>query len=195
MQLHIAHATINLQLPLSALGQIDVTNILSSETVTSASSQTPPEHGEYWAGQGGHYICTQPALLGLPARHLVFGASEAEDLAFGPSVDVPGAKSQLDGRANTAALLAASRDHAAAKWANEFQADGHSDFHLPSRMDLLMAYVCAPSLFKKSGWYWSSTQGSRNLAFVQDFEDGGSYWDGKVNEHRVRACRWIHLNA
>ncbi|WP_418145472.1 hypothetical protein ABL850_14920 [Variovorax paradoxus] len=195
MQLHIAHATINLQLPSSALEQIDVTNMLSSGSVASAFDLTPPARGKYWAGQGGHYICTQPALLGLPARHLVFGASEAEDLAFGPSVDVPGAKSQLDGRANTTALLTASRDHAAAKWASEYEADGHSDFHLPSRMDLLMAYVCAPSLFKKSGWYWSSTQGSRSSAFVQDFEVGFSFWGVLGSVRRVRACRWIHLNA
>lgn len=169
MQLHIAHATINLQLPSSALEQIDVTNILSSGSVASAFDLTPPARGKYWAGQGGHYICTQPALLGLPARHVIFSSTEAKDLAFGPSVDVPGARSQLDGRRNTDALLSASRDHAAAKWASEYQADGHSDFHLPSRMDLLMAYVCAPSLFETSSWYWSSTQLSRNCAFVQDF--------------------------
>lgn len=195
MQLHIAHATINLQMPLSAIGGIQALTELAAEAATPTSSLAPPAHGEYWPGQGGHFICTQPALLGLPARHLIFGAGEAEDLTFGPSVDVPGARSQLDGRANTAALLAASRDHAAAKWATEYQADGHSDFHLPSRMDLLMAYVCAPSLFKKSGWYWSSTQGSRSSAFVQGFESGISYWDGKGSELRVRACRWIHLSA
>jgi hypothetical protein len=195
MQLHIAHATINLHLPLSATGGIGAFTELAAEPAAATTGQTPPAHGEYWAGQGGRYICTHPALLGLPARHLIFGADEAEDLAFGPSVDVPSAKSQLDSRANTAALLAASRDHAAAKWASEYEADGHSDFHLPSRMDLLMAYVCAPKLFKPSGWYWSSTQTSRNLAFVQDFEYGYSGWNGKDLERRVRACRWIHLNA
>jgi len=195
MQLHIAHATINLHLPLSAIGGIEAFTELAAEPAAATTGPTPPAHGEYWAGQGGHYICTQPALLGLPARHLVFGAGEAEDLVFGPSVDVADARSQIDGRANTAALLAASRDHAAARWASEYQADGHSDFHLPSRMDLLMAYVCAPSLFKTSGWYWSSTQYSRDLAFVQGFEHGSSYWGDKGSERRVRACRWIHLDA
>lgn len=193
MQLHIAHATINLHSPLSALGQIEGLTELAAEP--AAGALTPPAHGEYWPGQGGHYICTQPALLVLPARHLIFGVGEVDDITFGPQMDVPGARSQLDGRANTAALLAASRDHAAAKWASEYQADGHADFHLPSRMDLLMAFVCAPTLFKTSGWYWSSTQGSRNGAFVQDFERGGSDWVGRGSEHRVRACRWIHLNA
>ena len=162
---------------------------------TVIDTLTPPAAGEIWPGQGGRFICTVAASAGLPARHLIFGTSEAEDLTFGPYLGVPGAKSMLDGRANTAALLAASRDHAAAKWADSYQADGHSDFHLPSRMDLLMAYVCAPSLFKTSGWYWSSTQISRDGAFVQDFELGHSSWHGKGYEHRVRACRWIHLNA
>jgi len=200
MNLHIAHATINLTVPADALicnQLLAGVDTLPPDARASADSAalTPPAHGEYWTGQGGHYICTQPALLGLPARHLIFGAGEIDDLTFGPQLDVLDARSQLDGKSNTAALLAAHRDHAAAKWASEYQADGHADFHLPSRMDLLMAYVCAPKLFKTSGWYWSSTQLSRNGAFVQDFEYGYSYWLGKDYERRVRACRWIHLNA
>ena len=54
-----------------------------------------------------------------------------------------------------------------------------------------MAYICAPTLFKKSGWYRSSTQGSRGSAFVQDFEDGGSGWNNKDYGYRVRAFRVI----
>ncbi|MBH2009772.1 MAG: hypothetical protein I8H71_08760, partial [Xanthomonadaceae bacterium] len=135
------------------------------------------------------------ALLGVPARHLVAGDSETDDVAFGPSLDVPGATSQLDGPANTAALLASGQDHPAAKCAAAYTADGHTDFYLPSRLDLVMAHICAPQLFQKSGYYWSSTQLSRHGAFVQGFEYGNSYWGGKDDEHRVRAFRWVHLNA
>lgn len=200
MDLHIAQATIHLTLPPSALertlGFVDG-NLIERAVVArppTTDAITPPAAGEFWPGQGGHYICTQPALLGAPARHLIAGA-EQDDVTFGPAIDVPDARSQVDGVANTKALLAASGEHNAAKWAAEYTADGHKDFHLPSRLDLLMGFICAPQLFQKSGWYWSSTQASRHFAFVQAFEGGGSNWSGKGNEHRVRAFRWVHLTA
>ncbi|MGQ3055369.1 MAG: hypothetical protein ACT6S0_26570 [Roseateles sp.] len=161
---------------------------------TTTSTLTPPAAGEIWPGQGGRFICTVAASAGLPARHLVFGTAEAEALTFGPYVDVPGAKSMLDGRANTAALLDSGNEHPAAAWAAAYTEDGHTDFHLPSRVDLVLAHAHAKEHFSEDDWYWSSTQFSRYYAFVQGFEDGGSGWYGKVNEHRVRAVRWVLLN-
>jgi hypothetical protein len=199
MQLHIEHATIHLTIPPGIPGQLlEFPSILhgAAHPDTPTPAATPPAHGDYWPGQGGRFICTLPALLGVPARHLVAADSETDDVAFGPSLDVPGAASQLDGPANTAALLATGQAHPAAKWAAAYTADGHADFFLPSRLDLVMAHICAPQLFQKSGWYWSSTQGSRHGAFVQDFESGNSGWGGKDNGHRVRAFRWVQdLNA
>jgi hypothetical protein len=194
VQLHISNSTIHLSLPHSAA--IEGTALRSLEPLATATYiGDTPKPGDYWAGQGGRFICTLPALQGLPARHLIVGDGEAEGLPFGPSVDVSGAGSHADGAANTAALLAHSSTHPAAKWAAEYSADGHTDFHLPSRLDLLLAYINAPQLFKKSGWYWSSTQLSRSYAFVQGFEYGSSVWGGKYGEHRVRAVRWIRLDA
>jgi hypothetical protein len=126
---------------------------------------TPPASGEYWPGQGGHYICTLPALLGLPARHLIAGPECDKTLTFGPYDEVPGADSHSDGRANTAALLATG--------------------------DLIMAHICARQLFTTEGYYWTSTQTSRNGAFFQDFAYGDSFWGSKGNKHRVRAFRVI----
>lgn len=153
--------------------------------------QTPPAHGDYWLGQGGHYICTLPALLGLPARHLI--ASEEQTKAtFGPYEEVTGRSRHIDGPGNTKVLLAHG-DHPAAQWAAAHTADGHQDFHLPAKLDLVMAHICAPQLFDKEGYYWTSTQSSRHRAFVQDFEYGGSGWYVKGSEHKVRAFRWIQL--
>lgn len=163
------------------------------ETEPATTTPQPPAAGEYWQGQGGHYICTLPALLGMPARHLIAGANEKDDLTFGPDKEVPGAGSHIDGAANTTALLKSGDTHPAAHWARTYTADGHNDFFLPSRYDLLMAWLCAPKLFKTSGWYWSSTQGSRGYAFVQDFENGFSGWNGKGGAPRVRAFRVIQL--
>jgi hypothetical protein len=175
-------------------------DLLRSQETTAPVAQpknhlTPPAHGDYWPGQGGHYICTLPALLGVPARHLIAGTHEAEALAYGPRDDVPGATSQIDGTANTRALLATGKDHLAAKWASNYTADGHTDFFLPARLDLVMAHICAPNIFNKNGWYWSSTQGSRFGAFVQVFEYGGSSWYNKGFERRVRAFRVIPLTT
>lgn len=198
MQLHIAHATINLNIPQGIPGQLmEFSSAIHSTAKPVSAALTPPAHSEIWPGQGGRYICTLPALLDAPARHLVASEGEAEDLAYGPAIDVPGACSQLNGPANTAALLSTGKDHPAAKWAAAYTADGHTDFFLPARLDLLMAHICAPQLFKKSGWYLSSTQYSRSTAFVQDFEYGisSSCWFGKDGERRVRAFRWVHLNA
>ncbi|MES2909852.1 MAG: DUF1566 domain-containing protein [Pseudomonadota bacterium] len=161
-----------------------------------AATLTPPAHGEVWPGQGGRYVCTLPALMGVPERHLIVSDGEAEDLQYGPyGLDVPNTKSHLDGPGNTLALIDSGKDHPAAKWARAYTADGHSDFYLPSRLDLVMAHICCPQLFSKDDWYWSSTQFSSNFAFVQGFEDGYSYWGSKGYERRVRAFRWVHLST
>lgn len=195
MQLHIANATIHLTLPVSAEASFSSFKAECAAPGQTQSTLIPPAMGDYWPGQGGRFICTLPALLGMPERHLIAGGGEAEDLTFGPEMDVPGANSQIDGAANTAALLASGKKHPAAKWASEYTADGHTDFFLPARLDLVMAYICAKQLFKTSGWYWTSTQDSRNSAFVQVFEDGSSLWVSKDGKRRVRAFRVIPLEA
>lgn len=160
---------------------------------TQADISTPPAIGEYWPGQGGHYICTLPAIQHLPARHLIAAAQEFEDITYGPYTEVPGAGSRIDGAANTAALLASGEAHPAAQKASGHTADGHSDFFLPAQLDLFMASLYAPQLFNKDDWYWTSTQLSRDYAIVQGFEYGLSFWFSKGNEYRVRAVRVIHL--
>ena len=166
----------------------------SAPAPAATTALTPPAPGQPWPGQGGIYICTLPAQFGLPAHHLVAGTDEADELAWGGyDADAAGATSQTDGRANTAALLADSKDHPAAKWAAAYTEDGHTDYYLPSRIDLLMCYLHAPQVFKTSGWYWSSSQYSRNSAWSQDLECGTSSALSKGNEFRARAVRSIQL--
>lgn len=166
----------------------------SAPAPVATTAPTPPAAGQPWPGQGGIYICTLPAQFGLPARHLVVGTKEAEDLTWGPYDDeAAGATSQTDGHANTAALTASGKGHPAAIWASQYTEDGHTDFYLPSRIELLMCYLHAPQVFKTSGWYWSSSQYSRNDAWCQDFEYGYSRARGKVYEFRARPVRSIQL--
>lgn len=191
MQLNIRNSTIHLTLP--AGFEFAPRETPTAEFVTKHSILTPPATGEYWPSQGGRYICTMPALMGMPERHLIAGEGEADDLTFGPRIDMPSAISQIDGAANTTALCACEQDHPAAKWARSYTADGHTDFFLPARLDMVMTHICAPQLFKKSGWYWTSTQTSRDGAFAQEFEGGSSYWFSKGYERRARAFRVIPL--
>lgn len=189
MNLHIANATIHLHCGATGALQELATSAFAPARITVRIA--PPAHGEPWPGQGGRYICTLPPLLHLPERNLIAGDGEAEDLTYGPDIDVPGATSHIDGAANTAALLASGKKHPAAEWARGYTADDHTDFFLPSQLDLFMAYIYAGHLFKKSGWYRSSTQTSRSDAFGQGFEGGVSGWGTKGNVYRVRAFRAI----
>lgn len=166
----------------------------SASAPAATTVLTPPAPGQPWPGQGGIYICTLPAQFGLPARHLVVGANEAEDLTWGPyGEEAAGATSQTDGRTNTAALTASGKGHPAATWASQYTEDGHADYYLPSRIELLMCYLHAPQVFKTSGWYWSSSQCSRDNAWCQYFEYGGSLAYCKDGEFRARPVRSIQL--
>ncbi len=182
---------------LSSLHALEITTdcdaVAAVATPAQSAQLTPPAPGEYWPGQGGYYICTLAALHDMPARHLIAGKDEVEALPWGPRVDVPGATSHVNGRKNTKELVCAGREYKAADWATYYTADGHTDFFLPARLDMIMAHICAPQLFKKSGYYWTSTQDSSVNAFVQGFENGYSNWYGKGSEHRVRAFRVIPL--
>ncbi|WP_228895679.1 DUF1566 domain-containing protein [Acidovorax sp. Leaf73] len=166
----------------------------SAPAPVATTTLTPPAPGQPWPGQGGIYICTLPAEFGLPARHLVVGTNEAEDLTWGPyGEEAAGATSQTDGRTNTAALTASGKDHPAAVWASQYTEDDHADYYLPSRIELLMCYLHAPQVFKTTGWYWSSSQSSRGSAWCQAFECGDSSANLKGYALRARPVRSIQL--
>lgn len=151
--------------------------------------KTPPASGEYWAGQGGYYVCTLPALLGMPERHLVMGKDEIPQVTFGLR-EVTTACSDVDGRYNTGILMRFPGNEAAER-ASEYTCDGHADFFLPSRLDLMMAYICTPGLCRSKTRYWSSTTISESSVIVQDFWTGGSYYVDKVGKEYVRAFRYV----
>ncbi|MDF3822571.1 hypothetical protein P3G55_21905 [Leptospira sp. 96542] len=183
---------------LAALGILPISDaaapLIGPETTTSrCPAFTPPAIGQYWPGQGGFYGGILPAILDQPAAHMVWSEKEWEDFAWGErGHDIVGARSRINGQVNTRAMLAVGNCPAAIV-ANNYRQDDHADFFLPSQYQLFIASLLAPVLFKKEGWYWSSTQLSADFAFVQDFEGGGSGWDSKDLEFRVRALRLIQL--
>jgi hypothetical protein len=161
---------------------------------------TLPAFGSVIAGQGGMLaaILRGPTVDGIeqpPFALLVSDAAvgEIESCAWGEyGKEVPGTSSRTDGKANTDAMALASCP--AALRVRELTIDGHSDWYLPSLGELNSAAVNVPELFSTAGWYWTSTQTSRNNAFDQDFEYGGSYCGGKDGGRRVRAFRRINLD-
>jgi len=161
---------------------------------------TLPAFGTIIPGQGGLLaaILRGPIVEGVeqpPFALLVSDAAvgEFEDVAWGEyGKDVPGTASRTDGKANTDAMALASCP--AALRVRELTIDGHSDWYLPSLGELNSAAANVPELFSTDDWYWTSTQTSRHGAFVQDFEDGSSFWDDKDYGHRVRAFRRIPLD-
>lgn len=160
----------------------------------AASTLTPPALGTLWPGQGGYYGGTMPARGGKPAYHLIWSVDQADSLQYGGyDHETPRAGDHHDGSANTAALVADTKDHPAAQWASKVTADGHKDFFLPAHAQLMFAYIMTPELFEKQGWYWSSTQFSRNLAWIQDFESGYSHGSVKGGHCRAVALRTIPL--
>ena len=104
--------------------------------------------------------------------------------------DLPGAKG-TSGAANTQAMLDARSP--IAKAVRALTIDGHADWYIPSRLEMLALYEASPALFDKDSWYWSSSQYSRYDAWCQHFEYGHSGAGYEDDEFRARPVRSIQL--
>jgi len=151
--------------------------------------------GEYHPAFAGRLAGLMRGEAGKPDYYL-FVAEDAEPEAKGIKFggyghDVKGASSNLDGAANSKALLASGVEHPAAKFCRDLTIDGASDFYLPARHELRLCYLNVPELFDASAWYWSSTQyaGNHNDAWFQYFDYGYQYYGYKGYEGRCRAVR------
>lgn len=157
-----------------------------------------PAFGAIIAGQGGHFAGIVRGGTGAdgterPAYAILVApaSSEAQDVTWGEYKELAGCADRRDGQANTAAMLKAECPAAIA--ARNVVIDGLSDWYLPSLAEMNIAAANVPELFDGDSAYWTSTQASRDYAFVQDFALGYSDWDAKGTEFRVRAFRSIPL--
>jgi len=143
-----------------------------------------PKIGEYLAGQGGVYVGD---ILGSDGvlYGLITGTEEDIGRAkWGP--DGERDLSDWDGLSNTNRLR---NECPAAKMASDYEVDGHVDFYLPARRELIVAQANMPHLFGKDSYYWTSTPYGQLTAWAVDFEYGGVYgWDRSL-EFRVRPFR------
>ncbi len=147
---------------------------------------SPPAIGEYWPGQGGIYGGLRQYPEGL--CHVIFAAEDAGKHAFGDYGEEVDGTNQVDGRSNTAVLIAREGKHPAAIAAAAYTADGLADFYLPASGELHHGYLYLPDSFEKA-WYVSSSQFSAHSAYTVDFEDGWLGFNVKDIERLVRPVR------
>lgn len=121
-----------------------------------------PRIGSIWPGEGGVYAGLARGKNGGPDCHVILALAEPDKrLAWAPALE----------------------------WAKTVEADGHTDFTVPSRGESALLYANLQDHFDQTAWYWTSTQYSQDVAFNQDFYDGGQGHDDKEYEARVRAVR------
>lgn len=139
--------------------------------------------GEYIRSEGGIYVGD---ILG--DDRVLYGLIMAEEMDIGAAqfgADFKGTLSQWDGLSNTNALRGKSP---AADLAAGYERDGHCDFYLPARRELMVPLANVPHLFNKDGWYQTSTSYSDATAWAVYFEYGfvnGNRYCG----YRVRPFR------
>lgn len=155
-----------------------------------------PEQGGYF--HGAYFIGGQlfGEVTGPAAECYVRG------LPWHPEyVDVPGARSNWDGRANTLAM--AMVNSPLAEKALACRSGGFADWYVPARGGLLLQLDIKAALldvkgeaFDESKWHWSSTQYDRLDAFRQGFAYGTTdfyrkAWEGGA----ARFARRFSLSA
>jgi hypothetical protein len=164
--------------------------------------KVPTKPGTAFAGgfyAGRFYIGTDAyALIVAPKAE-----GQIEQMAWNKTLkNVAGATSYCDGLANTRAMAKAGS--ALAKRILGLRIGGFDDWHLPSRLQALMAFhelstekafmPGAEEAFDRA-WYWTSTQHAEyaDSAWLQYFGNGGQLSYLKVIEWRARAVRTIKL--
>jgi hypothetical protein len=190
------------ELELSANAEVLMLTYLQSlkyktEAIAPAAAPlAPPRIATEWPGQGGVYAGIMRGEDGLPDYHLIVpthSSASIKKIIWSDSyIDQPIANHEFDGLANTTALCKSAYSHPAAQWAASLKIDGLSDFYLPARRELSLAFATVPELFEKE-WHWSSTQYAAHpgYAWLQDFTNGNQGYLPKSNEYRARPVRRI----
>jgi len=132
-----------------------------SDLQATASASTPPAIGSTWPGQGGIFVGWARGENGAPDAALIMAPDLSDKLTWSDAV----------ARAQTVT------------------ADGHSDFHLPTRFESALIYACARDAVDIKYWYWTSTQYSDGFAWSQGFDDGYQDNYDKFSKGRARAVR------
>lgn len=186
----------------SSLAKAEVAS--SIYAIHPAGEPIPPigaEHGGGFVGAVAPFIGERQAIIIVANK----ADGDFAPLAWDPKYKAsPGAKSFLDGLANTNSINDAK--HSAAQVCRAYRADQEGDWHLPAHavQTALLANLCPlwteVEIFKEGGAqayekadYWSSTESQfgSDYAWLQDFGGGLSVYWGKSDALRVRPVRII----
>jgi hypothetical protein len=152
-----------------------------------------PRIGQKWLGQGGIYA----GIIrdGDRQWHLILAVTPESKISTewgGYGEEEPNAQSYVDGKANTFVLIASTHVHPAAQKVASLIIDEHTDFYLPAQKENNLLYINLPEHLDKK-WHWSSTQGSADFAWIQDFDDGYQFIGHKNYSYAVRAVRRLPI--
>jgi hypothetical protein len=154
-----------------------------------------PRLGEFWQGQGGFYAGTVRGMDGKNDHHLIVSPDdlgEIKEAEWGcKGNEIKGADSDWDGLSNTRAMADAGSE--LAKTIIAMEIDGHKDWYLPARKEARLCQINCQNQFDHDSWYWTSTQYSAYLAFIQDFGDGHQHDGLKGSSYRARAVRRLSV--
>lgn len=160
-----------------------------------------PRIGELWEGQGGIYAGVMRGEAGLPDYHLIVPTdhkASIKNIMWSKSDhDYPTKLSEIDGLANTLALCGSTNHHPAAQWTRTLTIEGHQDFYLPARYELLLVHINLSKILHLNNCHWSSTPDAGNLgwAWVQDFNYGDQYTNHQSSQCRAMAVRRVLIAA
>ena len=151
--------------------------------------------GTFVEEQGGHYAGIIRGEEGQPSHHLFVAPADAaaDDLTWGEyGKKIDGAAFVNDGQANTAALIATGKSPAA-EACKAYRGGEFADWYLPAQAELNVCFANCRQHFDDV-WYWSSTQRSADIAWIQNFGSGGAYnLSSKYNKCRVRPVRRLEI--
>ena len=150
-------------------------------------------------GPAGGLIFYDNGSYSLGWRYLEAAPSDQSTLAswgcYGVSISGSTSTALGSGMSNTTSIVTACASAGiAAKICDQLSLNGYSDWFLPSYTELNKMYINLRQAnlggFSNT-YYWSSTQISSTLAYIELFNlgTGGFYQGGKSSSYRVRAIR------
>jgi hypothetical protein len=158
-----------------------------------------PPVNSYWEEEGGFNGGVFTPQDGSEPRVLIYDLVNIQQAVSWGQKSIPGASDRFNGAPNTRAILEAEPDHPIAKHIAALDVNGHTDFYWASIFELTHLFVTAgEKIYDTLDRYgvWSSTQyaGLPSGAWMQDFGNGGQYWDRKGLEFGAVAVRSKLLN-
>lgn len=155
------------------------------ESIRTADAPQRYTLGQYVPGEGGYFAGD---ILGDDGR--IYGLIDAGKDAtvkgtWGADGEIDGL-SQWDGLTNTIALR--KRGCPVADLVAGYEKDGHSDFYLPARRELIIAQANLPHMYEKA-WHWTSMPYGSSYAWAVGFECGNVGINGRSYEFLARPFR------